>query len=510
MGEGKILMSVQSVMFQGTASDVGKSWLAAAVCRILANQGKKVAPFKSQNMALNSFITDTGDEMGRAQVYQAEAARVKPDVRMNPILLKPSTDQDSQVIVMGKVLTDMDAASYYQFKPQLIPQIMEAYNGLAKENDVVILEGAGSPAEINLNDNDIVNMGMARRADSPVILVADIDKGGVFASIYGTIKLMPPADQQRIKGIIINKFRGDKTLLESGNKMIEKLTGIPVIGVLPMSDIDIDEEDSVSLTRKPRQKEAGKALDVAVIDLDKISNFTDIHSLEIQPDVSVRYVVKAEEVGTPDLLILPGSKNTNEDLAALKQNGLAKEILRAHHDGSMVIGICGGYQILGRTLRDPEGIESPIGEQAGLGLLDTATVFNDKKTTTQAVAKRKNYTLIGYEIHMGTTKLGLNATPFSTIWMTNGQAEQREDGAVNSDGSVIGTYLHGIFDNPYWTRHLLNKIRIAKGLAPLVNTNISISEYKDQQYEKLAQLFEDNVDMEKFEQILRDSTKSKG
>ena len=500
-------MTVQSVMFQGTASDAGKSWLAAAVCRILANRGQKVVPFKSQNMALNSFITDKGDEMGRAQVFQAEAARVKPDVRMNPILLKPSTDKDSQVIVMGKVLEDMDAVSYYHFKRKLIPQIMAAYNTLATENDVVVLEGAGSPAEINLNENDIVNMGMAKMADAPVILVADIDKGGVFASIYGTIKLMSAADQQRIKGIIINKFRGDKSLLEPGNKMIEELTGIPVIGVLPMSDIDIDEEDSVSLSRKPRRKNIQKDLDVAVIDLNKISNFTDIHSLKIQPDVSVRYVLTASELGTPDLLILPGSKNTNEDLAALRKNGLADAIMRAHRDGSRVVGICGGYQILGRMLHDPTGIESPIKEQEGLGLLDTETTFNEEKTTTQAVAKRNNYILKGYEIHMGTTKLGPNATPFSTIKETNGQSENREDGAINNDGTVIGTYLHGIFDNPYWTRHLLNRIRAAKGMAPLVDTTVSISNYKDQQYEKLAQLFAQNVDMEKFDQILQDSTK---
>ena len=500
-------MTVQSVMFQGTASDAGKSWLAAAVCRILANRGQKVVPFKSQNMALNSFITDKGDEMGRAQVFQAEAARVKPDVRMNPILLKPSTDKDSQVIVMGKVLEDMDAVSYYHFKRKLIPQIMAAYNTLATENDVVVLEGAGSPAEINLNENDIVNMGMAKMADAPVILVADIDKGGVFASIYGTIKLMSAADQQRIKGIIINKFRGDKSLLEPGNKMIEELTGSPVIGVLPMIDIDIDEEDSVSLSRKPRRKDIQKDLDVAVIDLNKISNFTDIHSLKIQPDVSVRYVLTASELGTPDLLILPGSKNTNEDLAALRKNGLADAIMRAHRDGSRVVGLFGGYQILGRMLHDPTGIESPIKEQEGLGLLDTETTFNEEKTTTQAVAKRNNYILKGYEIHMGTTKLGPNATPFSTIKETNGQSENREDGAINNDGTVIGTYLHGIFDNPYWTRHLLNRIRAAKGMAPLVDTTVSISNYKDQQYEKLAQLFAQNVDMEKFDQILQDSTK---
>lgn len=382
-------MTVQSIMFQGTASDAGKSWLAAAVCRILANRGQKVAPFKSQNMALNSFITEKGDEMGRAQVFQAEAAKVKPDVRMNPILLKPSTDKDSQVIVMGKVLKNMDAVSYYQFKRELIPQIMMAYNTLADENDVIVLEGAGSPAEINLNENDIVNMGMARMADAPVILVADIDKGGVFASIYGTIKLMPREDQQRIKGIIINKFRGDKSLLESGNKMIEKLTGIPVIGVLPMSSIDIDEEDSVSLIRKPRQKDTQKDLDVAVIDLDKISNFTDIHSLEIQPDVSVRYVLTAEELGTPDLLIIPGSKNTNADLVALRKNGIAEGILRAHKDGSMIVGICGGYQILGQMLYDPTGIESPIKEQKGLGLLDTETTFNEKKDNNSGGCQAK-------------------------------------------------------------------------------------------------------------------------
>ncbi|MBD5805809.1 cobyric acid synthase [Limosilactobacillus walteri] len=498
-------MAIQSIMFQGTASDAGKSWLAAAVCRLLANKGQKVVPFKSQNMALNSFITDQGDEMGRAQVFQAEAARVKPDVRMNPILLKPSTDKASQVIVMGKVLADMDAASYYRYKPQLIPQIMQAYDTLAAENDVIVLEGAGSPAEINLNQNDIVNMGMARMADSPVILVADIDKGGVFASIYGTIKLMPPADQQRVKGIIINKFRGDKSLLEAGNKMIEELTGIPVIGVLPMSNIDIDEEDSVSLTRKPRRKDNAKDLDIAVIDLDKISNFTDVHSLKIQPDVSVRYVLQADELGTPDLLILPGSKNTNEDLAVLRDNGLADAIVQAHQNGSRIVGICGGYQILGRMLYDPAGVESPIKEQSGLGLLDIETTFNNEKTTTQAVAKRNNYTLKGYEIHMGSTKRGPNAVPFSVIQETNGKAENREDGAVNNDETIIGTYLHGIFDNPYWTRHLLNKIRIAKGMAPLVNTNISISDYKDQQYERLAQLFEQNVDMEKFNQILQNS-----
>lgn len=493
---------VKAVMFQGTASDAGKSWLAAAVCRLLANQGLRVAPFKSQNMALNSFITDQGAEMGRAQVYQAEAARVAPDVRMNPILLKPSTDKASQVIVLGRVLDDMDAVSYYRFKPQLIPQIKEAYQSLAAENDAVILEGAGSPAEINLNENDIVNMGMARMADVPVILVADIDKGGVFASIYGTIKLMDPADQRRIKGIIINKFRGDKQLLESGNRMIEKLTGVPVIGVLPMTDIDIDEEDSVALTKKTQQRDQTKPLDIAVIDLDKISNFTDFHSLEIQPDVSLRYVRQPDQLGQPDLIILPGSKNTNSDLAELRKNGLADQILAAHVDGSMVIGICGGYQILGRQLADPEGIESEIAHQAGLGLLDTTTVFTNEKTTTQALGHRGQYSLRGYEIHMGETSLGPSANSFMMIEETNGRAENRLDGAVNPAGTVLGTYLHGLFDNQHWTRHLLNQLRVKKGLAPLVDTGLSLSDYQDQQYERLAKLFENNVDMDAFMKIL--------
>lgn len=498
----------ESIMFQGTASDSGKSWAAAALCRVLKQRGLKVAPFKSQNMALNSFITEKGDEMGRAQVFQAEAAGVKPDPRMNPVLLKPSTDQDSQVIVMGHVLADMSAVTYHNYKPKLKPRVKAIYENLAAENDVMVLEGAGSPAEINLNDRDIVNMGMAEMAHCPVILVADIDKGGVFAAIYGTIKLLPEADQKRVKGIIINKFRGDKRLLASGNKMIEKLTGIPVIGVLPMVDVDLDEEDSVALTRKPRQRDQSKALDVAVIDLAKISNFTDFHSLEIQPDVSVRYVRYPDELETPDLLIIPGSKNTNEDLRVLKETGFDTAILRAHQRGSMVAGICGGYQILGQQLRDPDEIESTIMHQAGLGLLDTKTVFNRVKTTTQAIAQKGHLQLKGYEIHMGTTTLGPNAKPFAQIIRTNGEPTNRLDGAVAIDGTVWGTYLHGIFDNTKWTRQLLNQLRQAKGLAPLVDTSLPLSAYKEEQYNRLAQVFTENIDMAELDRILAESAGS--
>lgn len=495
----------KAIMFQGTASDAGKSWIVAAACRWLVQQGYKVAPFKSQNMALNSFITQTGAEMGRAQVFQAEAAQKEPDVRMNPVLLKPSTDQTSQVIVMGQILADMSAQKYYQFKKQLKPQIMQAYRGLAQENDVIVLEGAGSPAEINLNENDIVNMGMARWAQAPVILVADIDKGGVFASIYGTIKLLEPADQKRVCGIIINKFRGDKQLLEPGIRMIEQLTHVPVLGVIPLADVDLDEEDSVVLSRKRQIPDNTKALDIAVIDLKHISNFTDFHSLEIQPDVSLRYVLKSQQLGQPDLIILPGSKNTNEDLAALKKEQLDQAIVQAHQQGSWVVGICGGYQILGRDLLDPDQVESTIHTQAGLGLLDIATTFNQQKTTTQVMAQRGDYQLHGYEIHMGETKLGTQVKPFAQILTVNGQACQRWDGAINLEQRVFGTYLHGLFDNPLWTRHFLNLLRQQKGLAPFQAATPALDQYKETQYQKLAQVFADNVDLSKFMALLQQS-----
>ncbi|WP_203650536.1 cobyric acid synthase [Secundilactobacillus yichangensis] len=502
-------MCAKSIMFQGTASDSGKSWTVAALCRILKQQGLKVAPFKSQNMALNSYITDDGKEMGRAQVFQAEAAEIDPDVRMNPLLLKPSTDTESQVVFMGRVLKNMSAAAYQQFKPQLKDKVKAVYDDLASENDVMVLEGAGSPAEINLNDQDLVNMGMARMAKSPVILVADIDKGGVFASIYGTIKLLPPEDQKRIKGIIINKFRGDVSLLESGNQMIEKLTGVPVIGVLPMTTIDLDEEDSVALERKSQVKDDTKDLDVAVIALQKLSNFTDFHSLEIQPDVSVRYVLNTSELGHPDLLILPGSKNTNEDMAYLKAHGFVEAIQKVHEAGTQIVGICGGYQMLGTEMVDEHHVESDRQVQSGLNLLDTKTIFTQEKTTTQAVAKRNGQTLYGYEIHMGETKLGSGAKPFSTITENNGQPTDREDGAVNADGSVWGTYLHGIFDNTVWARQLLDQLRHKKGLPSLTEVHRSMAEYKEQQYERLAKVFKQHVDMQKINQIIADSDAGK-
>ncbi|GGE33910.1 cobyric acid synthase [Streptococcus himalayensis] len=493
---------VKSIMVQGTASDAGKSIIVAGLCRIFKQDGLKVVPFKSQNMALNSFITKQGDEMGRAQVVQAEAAGVDPDVRMNPVLLKPTSDRKSQVVFMGNVLCDMDAVEYHEFKQQLLPKIKEVYEELGSENDVIVLEGAGSPAEINLNSHDIVNMGMAKLVDAPVILVADIDKGGVFASIYGTIELMPKEDRARVKGVVINKFRGDVALLQSGIDMIEELTQIPVLGVVPYASLDIDSEDSVALVQKSRRFDTKKDLDVAIIGLKRMSNFTDFHSLEIQPDVSVRYVMPGDAIGLPDLLILPGSKNTIEDMDYLRESGLEKEILHCMEQGVHIFGICGGYQLLGKKMSDPLHVESSIEEIAGLGLLDAETTFKAVKRTTQVKASHEEHELEGYEIHMGETAIAAGVQPFSTITIQNGEETVRSDGAIGHGGQVQGTYLHGVFDNLNWTREYLNKIREAKGLEPIHDKVITLQEFKDREYDKLADILRDSLDMDAIYRII--------
>ena len=492
----------KSLMIQGTASDAGKSLIAAGLCRILKQDGYTVVPFKSQNMALNSFITKKGFEMGRAQVVQAEAAGIDPDVRMNPVLLKPTSDRKSQVVFMGKVLKDMDAVDYHEFKQELLPKIKEVYQELDQEYDTIILEGAGSPAEINLNERDIVNMGMARLVDAPVILVADIDKGGVFASIYGTIELMPEEDRKRIKGVLINKFRGDVALLQSGIDMIEELTQVPVLGVVPYADIDIDSEDSVALGNKGRTFNQEKDLDVAIITLKRISNFTDFHSLEIQPDVSVRYVMPGDAIGNPDLLILPGSKNTIEDMQVLQDSGIVDQIRQCADQGIRIFGICGGFQLLGKKISDPNHVESELDEIEGLGLLDIATQMQGTKRTTQVQAEHEGQILEGYEIHMGETEISDSLTPFSRIILQNGEETSRYDGAVSPDKRIQGTYLHGVFDNSQWTRDYLNQIRIEKGLEPITDQAIDLKEFKDLQYDKLAAIIRDAVDMKKIYQIM--------
>ncbi len=364
-------MKAKRIMVQGTMSNSGKSLLVGGLCRIFKQDGYKVAPFKSQNMALNSFITRDGMEMGRAQVMQAEAAGVEPHVNMNPILLKPTSDCGSQVIVNGKSIGNMRAAEYFAYKRKLVPEIMDAFEKLCDEFDIVAIEGAGSPAEINLKQEDIVNMGMAKMADAPVLLIGDIDRGGVFASLYGTVALLEPEERARIKGIVINKFRGDVEILKPGLKMLEDLTNIPVVGVVAYAHLDIDDEDSLS--ERIDKKDSASLVDIAVIRLPRLSNFTDFGVFEHIEHAGVRYVQKVAELGQPDLLILPGTKNTMGDLKWLRECGLEAEIKKYVASGNLLMGICGGYQMLGQKLSDPDGFEQG-GEMDGMGILEMSTV----------------------------------------------------------------------------------------------------------------------------------------
>lgn len=502
----------KSLMVQGTASNVGKSIITAGILRVLKEDGYNVAPFKSQNMALNSYITKEGLEMGRAQVVQAEAAGKDPEVLMNPVLLKPSTDKKAQVIVMGKVFKNMSAVEYHDFKVQLKDKVLDAYKALEDKNDFVVIEGAGSPAEINLRDKDIVNMGMAELSDSPVILVGDIDKGGVFASIYGTIMLLDPSERSRIKGVVINKFRGDKSILQSGLDMLEDLTGVPVIGVVPYSDLQIEDEDSLTSRFKKNVSQEGK-INVEILYLPHVSNFTDFNIFETQEDVNVRYVMRGETFDNPDIIIIPGSKNTIEDLIYLKNSGLSDEIIRQCIKGTVIFGVCGGYQILGNTIKDPYKTESLVDEINGLGILDIDTVFEKEKTTTQVegevvfagenMKSLEGLKVSGYEIHMGITKHGQSAKEFLKFTNSLGQNIDILDGAVNEEGNVFGTYLHGVFDSLEFTRSLLNLIRERKGMDSVESSVKSFKDFKEREYDKLAKLIRENIDMDKVYEIMK-------
>ncbi|MHA7847302.1 cobyric acid synthase [Serratia sp. D1N4] len=493
-----------SVMVQGTASDVGKSVLVAGLCRIFAQDGYRCAPFKSQNMALNSGITANGEEMGRAQIFQAEAAGIAPDVRMNPVLLKPTSDRKAQVVLMGKVACDMDAVSYHHYKPQLQQQIGEVYYSLLNDYDVVVLEGAGSPAEINLRDRDIVNMGMAAIAKTPVLLVADIDRGGVFAAIYGTLALLRPEEKARVKGVIINKFRGDIALLQSGLEQIEALTGVPVLGVMPWLNIDLEDEDGVALQNGKYCPAGEHLLDIAVVQLPHIANFTDFNALAAQPGVALRYVTNPAALAGADLIILPGSKNTLGDLQWLQHSGLAAALLAQHQAGTPIIGICGGYQMLGKQIID--GVESGVAQMAGLGLLDVETQFAQQKVTTQVAARCQpalpgilsacaEQVLAGYEIHMGTTQLGAQAQPFARLTQRNGEQDCAFDGAVNRAGNVMGSYIHGLFDSGPFSRALLNGLRSRKGLPIDEGAALDYIQYKQQQFDILADAMREHIDI---------------
>lgn len=495
----------KSIMIQGTMSNAGKSWLCAGLCRIFKQDGYRVAPFKSQNMALNSFITREGLEMGRAQVVQAEAAGVEPDVRMNPILLKPTSDVGSQVIVNGEVLGTMKAADYFAYKRKLVPDVMRAYNSLAAENDIIVLEGAGSPAEINLKQEDIVNMGMAKMAGAPVLLAGDIDRGGVFASLYGTIALLEPEEQRRVKGTIINKFRGDVEILRPGLAMLEKLTNMPVVGVVPYLDVEIEDEDS--LFDRPGRAKGPALVDIAVVRLPRISNFTDFNALEQVEGVNVRYVRKARELGAPDLVVIPGTKNTMGDLQWMRESGMEAAVLKLAAADTPIIGVCGGYQMLGRTLRDPERVEQG-GEMRGMGLLPADTLFEPQKVRTRVrgtvqgasgfFAPLEGARFEGYEIHMGRTTLGQGAAPLARIG--GGDGETKEDGAAW--GNVLGSYVHGLFDGGDLCRRLVELLFARKGLDPAAVHTVDFADFKQQQYDKLAEALRRSLDMDLVYRIL--------
>ncbi|MCH4072217.1 cobyric acid synthase [Pseudoramibacter sp.] len=494
---------VKKIMFQGTGSSVGKSLMCAAMCRIFSDMGMTVRPFKAQNMALNSFITKDGKEMGRAQVTQAECARIEPDVRMNPVLLKPNSDIGSQVILNGVAEFNMDAADYHRYKSQLTDVVLDAYNSLAEEADVVVIEGAGSPAEINLRENDIVNMGLAEMIDAPVVLIGDIDRGGVFASVYGTVKLLPPEEQARFAGYIINKFRGDVALLKPGIDMMAPMLHVPCLGVVPYTRVVIDDEDSV--TERWYGKHNGQ-ITIGIVRLRHVSNFTDATVFDMYPEVSVEYYKNEREIerAEPDLLIIPGSKNTIDDVKHLKMSKMADAIIKKHDEGVPVVGICGGYQIIGKTISDPYHVESQADQIEGLGLLDIDTELEETKTTTQETGTMlngfldidpKNKKVRGYEIHMGKSEpRNAETKPFARL------ADGRLDGAVSADKTVVGTYLHGIFDNDELRESLLNQIKAKKHMA--AGSVRDYQAFKESQYNLLAKTVKEALDMDQIMAIL--------
>ncbi|MBS7007385.1 cobyric acid synthase [Anaerostipes sp.] len=498
----------KTIMIQGTMSNVGKSLITAGLCRIFKQDGYKTAPFKSQNMSLNSYITTDGLEMGRAQVMQAEAAGIEPSVYMNPILLKPSSDIGSQVIVNGRVLGNMSARDYFAYKKTLVPEIQKAFDTLSQENDIVVIEGAGSPAEINLKQDDIVNMGMAKLASAPVLLVGDIDRGGVFAQLIGTVMLLSEEEQKRIKGLVINKFRGDKTILDPGVSMLEEKAQIPVVGVTPYMDLELDDEDSLT-DRFEQVKEKG-LVDIAVIRLPRISNFTDFNVFELIPNVSLRYVKNPRELGSPDMILLPGSKNTIEDLLWLRQSGFENTILRQAAQGTIIFGICGGYQMLGEVLSDPCHVETG-GMIQGMGLLPIDTVFSKTKTRSRVkgnflslegdLSLLSGTAIEGYEIHMGSSIQHGEARPLTFF-------EDKVNGITKLcgtwEGNVYGTYLHGIFDLGDTAEKVVRAIGKKKGIDLSELPVTDVRQLKESQYDQLADELRKHLDMNKIYEILRE------
>lgn len=486
---------LRPVMFVGTSSDVGKSVITAGFCRIFKQDGYTPAPFKAQNMSLNSYATPEGLEIGRAQAVQAEAAGIPCHTDMNPVLLKPTNDHTAQVILNGKPIGNQSAKEYFLSNDRvaLFAEVKLAYQRLASRYSPIVMEGAGSISELNLKKRDITNMRMAIAAGAATYLVTDIDKGGIFASLYGTMQLLEPEEKACIKGIIINKFRGDPDLFEDGKKMIEDLCGVPVIGIVPyFKDIFIEEEDAVSLQLKRNQPVAGK-VNIAVVLLSRMSNFTDFDRLDKDSRVNLYYTHTTEGIAQADIVILPGSKNTIEDLIELRNNGLAEAIILAHQNQQTVIGVCGGYQMLGQTIKDPGQIESDAGEIEGLGILPVETVLLNEKTTRQCSFTYRDFSekCIGYEIHMGETKVIGAVRPVA--WLD----EKYTDGYFLSE-KCWGSYLHGILDN---------QVVINDLVAPYTDLQVPYVDYlqfRSEQYDKLAVLLRENLDIEQVYQHLKD------
>lgn len=501
----------KAIMVQGTASNVGKSIIVTALCRIFKQDGYRVVPFKAQNMALNSFVTASGGEMGRAQVLQAQACGLAPQVEMNPVLLKPTGNAASQVIVLGQPVGNMSARDYHLGKNmELLKTIEETLAKLHRDYEIIVIEGAGSPAEVNLKDRDITNMRIARMTQAPVLLAADIDRGGALASVVGTLALLDPEEEQLVRGLIVNKFRGDISLLRPALDFLEQRTGKPVLGVLPYLSLNLPAEDSVCLEEAGRTGPA--EIEIAVIYLPRISNFTDFDPLALEPGVRVRYVKQGDSLGEPDLIIVPGTKNTTEDLLYLYETGLAAAIRQAAARGVPVCGICGGYQMLGRELHDPEHTESTRDELPGLGLLDVVTTFAADKVLAQAeglVCARGplfgqfiGQDVGGYEIHMGRTELGPEARPFLSVTRRRGEPATGYDGAVAVSGLVWGTYFHGIFDNDRFRDQLLGWLRQRRGLDQMASPGQSSQTLLEQELDRLAAECRAGLDMEQIYQLL--------
>ncbi len=504
------------LMFLGTGSDVGKSVLAAAFCRILKQDGYRVAPFKAQNMALNSFITPEGGEMGRAQVVQAEAAGITPHVDMNPILLKPTSQMGSQVIVHGKAVGNYLAREYYEHKKNLVSAVRESFERLARTYEVIILEGAGSAVELNLKEHDLVNLAMAEMADAPCILVGDIDRGGIFAALLGSFMLMTPAEQQRLIGFVVNKLRGDPELFASGVAIIEARAGRPVFGVIPyFHNIALPEEDSVALSRRMRESAKtppGGNLVVGVVRLPFVSNYTDFDCFEYDPGVDLEYFDRPQRIFTYDAVILPGSKNTLEDLASLQQSGMAEAIVAYAKAGGTVVGLCGGYQMLGLRVTDPHGVESRLQEVAGLGLLEMETELYPDKITSQVEAAFLAHDafsfhaaepLAGYEIHMGRSVSRGAAQPLFRIIRRSGQGADELDGLAQPDGRVWGTYIHGIFDNDQFRRGFLQDLHDRSGRTHTHTASpFSYRRWQEAQFDRLAAEVRRHCDVRRIYQLM--------